>query len=96
MLWLEKRAPESECRVQFSVGLCGGVEMIVSILPSSTQSEKSVPYFLANVYGGNRPLKILCKDGRRKVLYLYWCLLLCVAGVVTSLQDRNTWNTFPG
>ncbi len=66
-------------------------------LASSTQLEKLVPYIPSNIYGGNRlsrrpmpremytslVLDLMFIDSRLQVMF-------------TSLQDLNTWNTFPG
>ncbi len=66
-------------------------------LASSTQWEKLVPYIPSNVYGGNR------LSPRPMPRQMYTSLVLDLMFIdsrlqvmVTSLQDLNTWNTFPG
>ncbi len=59
--------------------------------PPRPRSEQLVLYILANIYSWHPVL------GRKKAILVrydvYW---LYVSGVmVTSLQDLNTWNTFP-
>jgi hypothetical protein len=47
----------------------------------------------ANVYSGNRPLRHLCQDKSRRVLYLILMFIdYRLQLMVASIQDQNTWN----